>query len=145
MYWKARTYNQYTSKGWLSNDTLIKPNNWTPSYNASLQYRKQLEVTSRITAGYNSKILLFGGQAVSMDSDYLIETYDSPVYTIELSPSTESIPSTKAQQAIDESLVDLKATFALSDKPLSNDFISDQLPTTLKIINMANNLSLIHI
>ena len=74
-----------------------------------------------------------------MDADYLIETYDSPVYTIELSPSTEYISSTKVQQAIDESLVDLKATFALSDKPLSNDFISDQLPTTLKIINMDNN------
>ena len=95
MYWKARTYNQYTSKGWLSNETLVRPNNWTPSYNSSIQYGKQLEVTSRITAGYDSKILLFGGQAVSIDTDYLIETYDSPVYTIKLGAPTEAISPIK--------------------------------------------------
>ena len=138
MYWKARTYNQYTSKGWLSNETLVRPNNWTPSYNSSIQYGKQLEVTSRITAGYDSKILLFGGQAVSIDTDYLIETYDSPVYTIKLGAPTEAISPIKPHPEIDESFADLKTIIASSDKPLSNEFIADQLPDTLKITNFDN-------
>ena len=145
MYWKARTYNQYTSKGWLSNDTLIRPNNWTPSNNAPLQYRKQLEVTSRITAGYDAQILLFGGQAVSIDTEYLIETYDSPVYTIGLSPGTESTSLPKSHSSINKLSMDLNDTFESSDKPLSSESIANQLPNTLKIIKVDNTNNIVNV
>ena len=85
MYWKARSYGTYTSKGWISEDTVIQPTDWTPTHSASRPYAKRFEVTHSLTTNYRTRNLFAGGQVISSDRDVRIETYDSPVYDIDLS------------------------------------------------------------
>ncbi|MFQ6027251.1 MAG: transglutaminase family protein, partial [Dehalococcoidia bacterium] len=88
MYWKARSYGTYTPKGWVSEDTVLKPTDWTPDVAAPQPYQKRFEVTYAVTPHYSSKNLFAGGQVLSTDQDVRIETYDSPQYTLDLTDPT---------------------------------------------------------
>ena len=85
MYWKARSYGTYTPKGWKSEDTVVQPTDWTPTHSAPQPYEKRFEVTHTLTTNYRTRNLFAGGQVISSDRDVRIETYDSPVYNIDLS------------------------------------------------------------
>ena len=85
MYWKARSYGTYTPKGWISEGTEFQPTDWTPSHTAVQPYEKRFEVTHSLTPNYRTRNLFAGGQVISVDKDVRIETYDSPIYNIDLS------------------------------------------------------------
>ena len=85
MYWKARSYGTYTPKGWISEDTEFQPTDWTPTHAAAQPYAKRFEVTHSLTPNYRTRNLFAGGQIISADKDVRIETYDSPLYEIDLS------------------------------------------------------------
>ena len=85
MYWKARSYGTYTPKGWISEDTVLQPTDWTPTHAAPQPYAKRFEVTHTLTPNYRTRNLFAGGQIISADRDVRVETYDSPVYGIDLS------------------------------------------------------------
>ncbi|MCY4365677.1 MAG: DUF4129 domain-containing protein [Chloroflexi bacterium] len=85
MYWKARSYGTYTPKGWMSENTELQPTDWTPSHSVPQPYEKRFEVTHTLTTNYRTRNLFAGGQIISSDRDVRIETYDSPVYNIDLS------------------------------------------------------------
>ncbi len=85
MYWKARSYGTYTPKGWKSDDTIIQPTDWTPSHASPQPYEKRFEVTHTLTTNYRTRNLFAGGQIIAADRDVRIETYDSPMYNIDLS------------------------------------------------------------
>ena len=85
MYWKARSYGTYTPKGWMSENTELQPTNWTPTHSAPQPYEKRFEVTHTLTPNYRTRNLFAGGQIISSDRDVRVETYDSPVYNIDLS------------------------------------------------------------
>ena len=89
MYWKARSYGTYTAKGWLSENTELQPTDWTPTYSAAQPYEKRFEVTHSLTPNYRTRNLFAGGQIISVDRDVRVETYDSPVYNIDLSGPLE--------------------------------------------------------
>ena len=85
MYWKARSYGTYTPKGWKSEHTEVQPTDWTPAHSSPQPYEKRFEVTHTLTTNYRTRNLFAGGQVISSDRDVRIETYDSPVYNIDLS------------------------------------------------------------
>ena len=84
MYWKARSYGTYTPKGWISNDTVMQPTDWTPAHSAPRPYQQRFEVTHTLTPNYRTRNLFAGGQIISTNRDLRIETYDSPVYTLDM-------------------------------------------------------------
>ena len=85
MYWKARSYGTYTPKGWKSDGTVLQPTDWTPTHSSPQPYEKRFEVTHTLTPNYRTRNLFAGGQVISANRDVRIETYDSPVYNIDLS------------------------------------------------------------
>ena len=85
MYWKARSYGTYTSKGWISEETEFQPTDWTPAHSSAQPYEKRFEVTHTLTPNYRTRNLFAGGQVISADKDVRVETYDSPIYNIDLS------------------------------------------------------------
>ena len=85
MYWKARSYGTYTPKGWISENTEFQPTDWTPSHSVRQPYEKRFEVTHSLTPHYRTRNLFAGGQVISANRDVRVETYDSPLYNIDLS------------------------------------------------------------
>ena len=78
LYWKARSYGTYTPKGWVSDDTVLQPTDWTPRYAAPQPYDRRFEVTHSVTLNYPTRNLFAGGQVLAVNRDVRIETYDSP-------------------------------------------------------------------
>ncbi|MAF39796.1 MAG: hypothetical protein CL696_13110 [Chloroflexi bacterium] len=101
MYWKARTYGTYTSKGWVSQDTTFQTMDWVPSYTAIRHNRNRTEVTYSLAPNYATRSLFAGGQALSTDREVKVETYDSPTYTLDLADpeAFQSLPSGLADAA----------------------------------------------
>ena len=88
MYWKARSYGTYTPKGWISDNTVLQPTDWTPAHFVQQPYLKRFEVTHSLTPNYRTRNLFAGGQIISADQDVRIETYDSPIYNLDLTEAT---------------------------------------------------------
>ncbi len=88
MYWKARSYGTYTPKGWISEDTVLKSTDWTPTHAVPRTYAKRFEVSHTLTPNYRTRNLFAGGQIISSSQDVIIETYDSPVYNLDLATPT---------------------------------------------------------
>ncbi len=84
MYWKARTYNTYTPKGWVSNNTAFQPLGWVPSYTNTDAYQDQFEISYRVVPNYETKQLFGGGQVLAASREVRVETYDSPLYAVDL-------------------------------------------------------------
>lgn len=83
LYWKARSYGTYTPKGWVSDDTVLQPTDWTPRYAAAQPYDRRFEVTHSVTLNYPTRNLFAGGQVLAVNRDVRIETYDSPQYALD--------------------------------------------------------------
>lgn len=101
LYWKARTYGTYTSKGWVSQDTTFQPMGWVPSYTLGQQPLNRIEVTYFLTPNYATRSLFAGGLALATSREANVETYDSPTYTLDLSDpeALQSLPSGLAAAA----------------------------------------------
>ncbi|MEK7815059.1 MAG: transglutaminase domain-containing protein, partial [Chloroflexota bacterium] len=84
MYWKARTYATYTPEGWVSEGTVFKPLGWVPTYASPQQYQSRVQISYSVLPKYATKSLFAGDQTVGADRPVQIETYDSPVYTLNL-------------------------------------------------------------
>jgi transglutaminase-like putative cysteine protease len=84
MYWKARTYPTYTPEGWVSEGTVFKPLGWVPAYASPQQYQSRIQVSYSVLPKYATKSLFAGDQTIGADRPVQIETYDSPVYTLNL-------------------------------------------------------------
>lgn len=85
LYWKARSYGTYTPKGWVSDDTVLQPTDWTPRYAAPQPYDRRFEVTHSVTLNYPTRNLFAGGQVLAVNREVRIETYDSPQYALDFS------------------------------------------------------------
>ena len=123
MYWKARTYGTYTSQGWVSDGTVLKPTDWHPSYAMPSTYHKLVEVNHAVTPNYSTKNLFAGGQVLSVDRDARIETYDSPTYTINLSepPDLQDLSPDLAVAALNLERVLRTTSFMANDSKLAQN------------------------
>ena len=101
LYWKARTYANYTSKGWVSEGTTLQPLGWVPSYSTPQAPLGRLEVTYSVTPQYATRSLFAGDYVLAADRNVQIETYDSPVYTLDLTDrdTVGSLPESLAEAA----------------------------------------------
>ena len=84
MYWKARSYSTYTPKGWMSEGTVMRPQDWTPSVSFPQPYLSRFDISYHVTPNYDSRTLFGGDQVISVDRDVRLETYDSPTYTLDM-------------------------------------------------------------
>ena len=90
IYWKARTYGTYTSKGWVSEGTTLKTLDWSPTHSSPQINLDRFDLSYSVTPIYASKSLFAGDQVLGADRNVRVETYDSPIYTLDL-PYTEPI------------------------------------------------------
>ncbi len=84
MHWKARTYDTYTGKGWISEHTEYKPIDHVPRFYVPAPPKNRLTVTYGVTPLYSSEILFAGARVVGVDRDVEIETPSAPLYRVDV-------------------------------------------------------------
>ena len=80
MYWKARTYDTYTSQGWISEHSEFQSLDYSPEFSAPASRQNRVSVTYAVTPLYSSKHLFAGSQVEAVDRDVVIETPTMPAY-----------------------------------------------------------------
>ena len=69
LYWKARTYGTYTSKGWISEDTEYRPLGELGGTGTAEDTGERVDVTFKVTPLYASKVLFAGGRVSAVDRE----------------------------------------------------------------------------
>jgi hypothetical protein len=135
MYWKARTYSTYTAQGWVSENTLIKPIDWVPTYALAQPYRSRVEVTYSVTPSYATKSLFAGERVLKADKEVRIETYDSPIYTLDLTDqrAIQALPPKLAMAS-----ANLLGAIQASGPSASNSTLAASLPPDFKLLDVMN-------
>ena len=82
MYWKARTYSTYDSKGWYSEHTITNPIGYKPKFTQNVSDLKRKEITYEVTPFYDSEIMFSSHQLLDVNRDVMIETQSLPIFTI---------------------------------------------------------------
>ena len=131
LYWKARTYSTYTSKGWKSEDTVLRPIDWVPTYSSPQPLLNRFEVSYSVTPSYATKNLFAGNQIVAADGNVRIETYDSPTYFIDLT-SPASLQVLPAQLA--EAAANLKELIGQRGATVTDGDVSAWLPEDFQLV-----------
>ncbi|PKB84211.1 MAG: hypothetical protein BZY88_00325 [SAR202 cluster bacterium Io17-Chloro-G9] len=131
LYWKARTYSTYTSKGWISEDTVERPIDWVPTYSKPAPLLNRVEVTYSVTPNYTTRNLFAGNQIVAADRNVLIETYDSPTYVVDLTgtASQQGVPARLGEAAA--SLVELIGQRGIT---VTDEAVSARLPEDFQLV-----------
>ena len=78
LYWKARTYATYTSKGWISEDTEYVPVEELPGFAASDE-SERVQVRYSVLPLYDTKVLFSAGRIVGVDREAEAEIVVPPV------------------------------------------------------------------
>ena len=133
MYWKARTYGTYTSKGWISEDTVLKKIGWVPPIGAPQPYLDRFEVSYRVTPFYSTRTLFAGDQVVGVDRDVLIETYEPPPYTVDFTDPGKvlELPPKVVQAA-----TKLQQTFRRGGAVANNSSLAAILPGDFRLTDV---------
>lgn len=133
MYWKARTYGTYTSKGWISEGTVLKKIGWVPPIGSPQPYLDRFEVSYRVTPFYSSRTLFAGDQVVGVDRDVLIETYESPTYTVDFTDPGKvlELPPKVVQAA-----TKLQQTFRRGGAVANNSSLAAILPGDFRLTDV---------
>jgi transglutaminase-like putative cysteine protease len=84
MYWRARSYTTYTSKGWLKGETELYSPGWAPFFAQKTEYRARQPVDYTVKLNLHTNTLFVGGETVGVNRLFQIESYDSPIYSINL-------------------------------------------------------------
>ena len=134
LYWKARTYGTYTAKGWVSDDTVMQPVDWSPPLASPQPYASRFDVSYAVTPQYDSKTLFGGDQVVEVGRDARIETYESPTYTVDFSESNgvRSHPLPVAQVASS-----LQQSFNLGGSPPTDSSLAARLPNEFRLLDVS--------
>lgn len=130
MYWKARSYGTYTPKGWVSEDTVLQPTDWTPRYAAAQPYEKRFEVTHSVTLNYPTRNLFAGGQILAVNRDVQIETYDSPQYTLDFSGPT---PAATGLPRLDIAALNLEQELRQTRRAASRSRLAAAVPAGFQL------------
>ena len=136
MYWKARTYGTYTAKGWISDETVLKPVDWTPPLASPQPYASRFDVSYSITPQYDSKTLFAGDQVVEVSRDVQIETYESPTYTIDF---TESNGARNHPRPVARVASNLQQSFNSGGSPATDSSLAARLPNEFRLVDVTRS------
>ena len=136
LYWKARTYGTYTPKGWISDDTVLRPIDWVPTYSSPQPFLNRFEVSYSVTPSYTTKNLFAGHQIVAADRDVRIETYDSPTYTIDL--TSPAAPQGLPTQLV-EADANLRELIGQRGPTITDETVSALLPEEFQFVEAFRN------
>ena len=140
LYWKARTYSTYTSKGWISEDTVQRPIDWVPTYSSRQPLLNRSEVSYSVTPTYTTKNLFAGNQIVATDRNVLIETYDSPTYVVDLtSPAALQGLPTQLSEAADG----LRELIGRPGATVTDAIVSAWLPDDFQLVDVSRESGVI--
>ncbi len=82
LYWKARTYATYTSKGWIAEETEYVPVETLPSFDDSGESDRvrvtHTRVTHTVVPLYDAKVLFAGGRVIGVDREADAEIMTPP-------------------------------------------------------------------
>lgn len=140
MYWKARSYGTYTPKGWKSDGTVVQPTDWTPSHSSPQPYDKRFAVTHTLTPNYRTRNLFAGGQVISSNRDLRIETYDSPVYSIDLGGPLQ--PG-QTYPKLDLAAINLDRALRESGPTAGRSQLAQSLPSGFRLVDVAREGDLV--
>ena len=90
LYLKGRSYDTYTPKGWLSKDTRMEGLYWRPTYSKTSPYSEVTEVEYVVYPNYSSRTMFVGGRVTGASRAIEIETYDSPIYVVDIAAAAEA-------------------------------------------------------
>jgi len=127
MYWKARSYSEYTSKGWKMGETQLFPSDWLPSFWREEHYQKRYDVTVQATVYFPTRVVFVGGSPQAEDG-FRVESYDSPTYTLDLKD-----PEVEEGLPVDVSELDLILAAPLPSQEVN--VLESWLPQDLVIRN----------
>ena len=77
LYWKARTYATYTSKGWISEETEYVPVEELPGF-PSAGESERVQVNYSVLPLYDTKVLFSAGRIIGVDREAEAEIIDPP-------------------------------------------------------------------
>ena len=83
MYWKARTYDTYTGKGWTSKHTEYRPLSYTPEFADAWHQHSRVNVDYAVTPLYPSLHMFAGPRITAVDRDVEIETHSVPLFEVD--------------------------------------------------------------
>ena len=84
MYWRARTYDTYTGKGWIAEHTEFKPIGYSPEFAVPDPPLNRRNVTYAITPLYTSEIMFGGQRVVAVDREVEVETPSAALYRVDV-------------------------------------------------------------
>ena len=140
MYWKARTYNTYTPKGWVSENTSFQPLGWIPSYTNTEVYADQFEISYVVIPNYETHQLFGGGQVLAASREVRVETYDSPLYSVRLTEDStgldrfDGLPPKLAEAAGGLANVNAERGGTATDSSLA-----DSLPPEFRLVEVSRD------
>ena len=134
MYWKARSYGTYTTKGWVSSNTMLRPTDWSPTHSNSQPYLERFSVAFAVTPSYATRSLFAGGQILSVDRDVRIETYDSPEYAIDLQSPSRDLGS---HPGLALAAINLEMAIQQGGGNASDSSLSQGLPPSLELASVS--------
>ncbi len=131
LYWKARSYSTYTPKGWISDGTVLKSNDWKPSVSAPQPYDRRFDISYTVMPNYDSKTLFAGDQVIGVDRGVRLETYDSPTYTLDMQGQGNG--RALAPKLADTAAI-LQQTLALGGESVSDSSLAARLPSDFRLL-----------
>ncbi len=140
LYWKARTYGTYTSKGWISEGTVQRPIDWVPTYSSPQPLLNRFEVSYSVTPNYATKNLFAGNKIVAADRNVRIETYDSPTYIIDLT-SPAALQALPAE--LGEAAANLGELIGQRGATVTDEAVSVRLPEHYQLVEAFRESGLI--
>lgn len=84
MYWRARTYDTYTGKGWISQHTEYQPIGYQPEFAVADPPLNRRSITYAITPLYSTDVMFAGARVVSVDRPVEVETAAPALYRADL-------------------------------------------------------------
>ena len=140
MYWKARSYGTYTAKGWISDKTTFKPIGWAPSFSSPRSDLARFEVKYSVTPLYRSRTLFGADNVVGVDRNAMIETYDSPTYTLDFTDpaAAQNLPPKVAKAAFD-----LQDALWLGGAVASEAALAARLPEDFRLVEVSRKQGIV--
>lgn len=91
MYWKARSYAVYTSKGWIAGDVQTVSGNWKPAQPLAETLKSRYNTEYTVTLNMSTGLLFAGGATLPPAGGLLMDMPVSPEYTIDLASPTLTV------------------------------------------------------